>query len=369
MATTSNPPLRKAHAKPTRYEKTAAEIREVIREHHTPGDMLASERELAKQYNVSPMTMRKTLEVLVKEGVLQRYHRWGTVVADPLTTGEFAIVIRPQLLGFDASPAFTMIKTALIDNLHEHNQDWRVRLHTGRTVDEGADFPATLDLLHPDVLPGLRGVFSFHPLYELEPKLKEAKVPLVMLGLGNPDEGYAVGYDLTEGLAMSARHVREVGCKTLGFIWNAHDRPLKQYEQRDKHMLQISEQVGLEIRPEWIVRHNGDIKEQSGYDMFMRLWKQDTHPEALVVPDDIMCRGVLRAILHLGIDLPDDLRLVTMCNRGHNLPYHKSVTRYEFDPQEQARVAVQLMLTLARGDEPPTQRIMLSPHWIQGDTT
>ena len=48
-----------------------------------PGDMVASERELARAHKVSLMTARHALADLAREGMVERRHGSGTFVAPP----------------------------------------------------------------------------------------------------------------------------------------------------------------------------------------------------------------------------------------------------------------------------------------------
>lgn len=64
------------------------QIRETLREEISQGDLkrgekLPSEHELAAKFNVSRMTIRKSIEDLVDEGLLYRRHGVGTFVAYP----------------------------------------------------------------------------------------------------------------------------------------------------------------------------------------------------------------------------------------------------------------------------------------------
>ncbi|MBW0448288.1 GntR family transcriptional regulator [bacterium M00.F.Ca.ET.228.01.1.1] len=49
----------------------------------SPGDRIPSERELAEQFSISRMTMRKAITNLVRTGVLERRSTSGTFVASP----------------------------------------------------------------------------------------------------------------------------------------------------------------------------------------------------------------------------------------------------------------------------------------------
>jgi DNA-binding LacI/PurR family transcriptional regulator len=85
--------------------------------------------------------------------------------------------------------------------------------------------------------------------------------------------------------------------------------------------------------------------------------------------DDINCRGVLRAMLRLGVEPPAQIRLVSHATRGVELSYHKPVTRVEYDPAEQARAAIEIMLGLQRQPDSEPRIIWVPGRLVKGETT
>ncbi|MGH9764390.1 MAG: GntR family transcriptional regulator, partial [Blastocatellia bacterium] len=66
------------------YKRIQNQIRERIEEGHLrPGDVVDSEREMAKRHKVSLMTARHALADLAREGLVERRHGAGTFVAPP----------------------------------------------------------------------------------------------------------------------------------------------------------------------------------------------------------------------------------------------------------------------------------------------
>lgn len=101
----------------------------------------------------------------------------------------------------------------------------------------------------------------------------------------------------------------------------------------------------------------------------MQLWKLPQKPDGIVVTDDVACRGILQACLQLGVDLPNDVQLVSHSNKGVEFPYHKPLTRLEFDPQEQVKHALELIVDML-GNKTITEKHVLVPgKLISGDTT
>lgn len=80
-----------------RYIKFAHRLQTTINKgDYLPGEKLPSQRELAKQFGTTLMTIRKALTLLEDEGLIRTEHGVGTFVVNPhLPEHEF------QLLGFD----------------------------------------------------------------------------------------------------------------------------------------------------------------------------------------------------------------------------------------------------------------------------
>jgi GntR family transcriptional regulator len=67
-----------------RYLKIAAELRERIRSgEHKAGARLSTQRQLAREFGVTLMTLRQALELLERERLIRRQHGLGTFVAAP----------------------------------------------------------------------------------------------------------------------------------------------------------------------------------------------------------------------------------------------------------------------------------------------
>lgn len=349
------------------YRQIAADLRELIRGELAPGSLLPGEHALAARYSVHRMTVRQALDVIAQEGLIRRRQGKGSVVVDSAAIGECAIVVRPQLLDQGKFPFYSLACTALVEAVGVANPGLTVRLHVGKQTDTGWEFPKTLDLLDPRILPHLRGVYTFHPLFEIEDRLLSANVPVVGLTeIGQYTVFTARDALFEEGFA----HLKSAGCQTLGVIWAI---PAGRDWREDIRGTWVTRRLDAGIvdgHPEWVEPYVGEeITERTGYDSFMRLWHGASRPEGVLVTDDIMCRGVLRAALHLGIELPRDLKLITYANRGIELPYHKPVTRIEYDPVELVRRAVKLMGQLQEGKKPARRCIRLAGRLVLGETT
>ncbi|MCF7853843.1 MAG: substrate-binding domain-containing protein [Candidatus Pacebacteria bacterium] len=351
----------------TSYTTIHKQLRREIESDYVPGQMLASENTLASRFSVSRLTIRRALAVLRDEGLVQSYHGRGTVVADRLSTGEMAIVLSDAMLEPNGSRYYSMVTARINESIRNKHPRMRVRTHIEPYTKDPRNFPKELTLMEPDVLRTLRGVFTFNPLYQLEDELKAANVPVVTMGKAGT---HRITYDRRQFMELAARHIADAGARTIGIIWTTF---LKEIESEEDNFLLIFRdtigKLGLQTKPQWCVCHEGHIAESDGYDRFLNYWKMPEKPAALIVTDDVLCAGVLRATLKLGLSLPKDIKCLTLSNAGVTLPYHKPVTSVNVSPEEMAKRAVSIMTQLVRGDEASSGTIRTPVTLSIGETT
>jgi GntR family transcriptional regulator len=81
-----------------RYQRIAEALREqILKGTVAPGGQLANQRQLAREFGVTLMTLRQALEVLEREKLIVRRHGLGTFVASPVI--DYDILHLPRLAG------------------------------------------------------------------------------------------------------------------------------------------------------------------------------------------------------------------------------------------------------------------------------
>jgi len=354
----------------------AKEVYEVLKERIrflATGIPLPSMLELRDEFQVSQGVIEKAFVALEAQGLIERKPRKGVFVADRMATGEVAIVMTRRSLEPSVSPGYNATCSALASVFEEYASPYKVKLHLGNSVVSGDEFPGTLDILEPHVLLRLRGVFSFHPLYEVESKLEAAHVPVVYsCQFGH----YGVYFNRKEMVRESVAHLVETGCRSICLLLPKYTGTYlgSSFVDVSAVFSQICSDQGVVHWNESIPYKEGGFTEQHGFDLFMQMWEKSDHPHAtrpdgVLVLDEVLCAGVLRAIQRLGLSLPDDLRLITQTTKGLALPYHDPVTRVEYDVEAQARCVVEMMETLQRGDEPEQKKVVLKGVLVKGKTT
>lgn len=333
-----------------------------------PGVPLPPVPELMAELSSSRVTLDKVYNLLEQQGLIERKWRKGVFVADRLTTtGEVAIVLKRTLLDPGASRTYALACSGLRGALHDFNPKWAVKLHLGEGTVSDLEMFTFLDLLEPTVLPRLRGVLSFHSLQAMEAKLAAADVPVVYVGTSAP-WGPGVFLDHDRMVRDGIRRLAEAGCRRVALLWSwMIGQPTKGGE--GEVAAAAAADCGVEFREEGIGHDLGGWTERHGYELFMRLWWQPERPDGVMVVDDVLCHGVLRAIQELRVNLPGDLRLVTHANRGIDFPYPRPVSRVEFDLNEWTGKAVKMLETRIRGGCPEPTAEYVQATWIKGETT
>ena len=99
--------------------------------------------------------------------------------------------------------------------------------------------------------------------------------------------------------------------------------------------------------------------ERTGYKQFQALWKSSERPEGLIVFPDVMVRGVITAMLEIGVAVPDDLKLVLHRNEGISYINPFPASYIVSSPHNVAMMLIeQLRLRIKGGDAGPVYESM-----------
>jgi GntR family transcriptional regulator len=151
------------NGKPT-YKRIQNVIRRRIEEGQLkPGDMVASERELAKAHKVSLMTARHALADLAREGMVERRHGSGTFVAPPKIHFNKLMSYTEQMASRGLAANSRIVSSGVLDNEPEIAARLSLsassHLFTLERVRQAADEPFALETcyLSADEFPALAG--------------------------------------------------------------------------------------------------------------------------------------------------------------------------------------------------------------------
>ena len=95
-------------------------------------------------------------------------------------------------------------------------------------------------------------------------------------------------------------------------------------------------------------RADGDLDdgptEDGGYASFLKAWQRlRGQVDAVIIPDDIVAKGVVQAVMMLGPEVAQRLHLLALTNKDSGIFYPLPVDAIEVDTGEVARLAVALL--------------------------
>ncbi|MFA5864086.1 MAG: substrate-binding domain-containing protein [Phycisphaerae bacterium] len=354
-----------------KHEWLSQEIRREILEQKIPvGQKLLTDNELMEKYKISRSTVVHAMKTLREEGHVSRKVGAGTFVRDKTNTGEIAVVAEDRVLRMECTPIWHMTISGVVDVVREQNSQWRPKIHMVTLDPVNTGMIKNCDLLDPQVVPNLRGVFSMTPLRGgIAEKLTERGIPSVLYGSGiGPYHPNQIDFDIDQMNRLAFQHLAQTGCKTVGFLYEGPKQ--EHFAGRVQKVSTFFRENGLQCRPEWMVHYPSPaISEKGGYELFHKLWKQPVRPEGIFVDDDLQFRGVVRAAMELGVRFPEDIKVITISPIGVPLPYHKAVTVIGLDVHKLAKASVDMMEKLIRRIEPEKRHVLIPVELIKGDTT
>lgn len=188
--------------------------------------------------------------------------------------------------------------------------------------------------------------------------LKESDFPFVIIGRNDdyPDllmvdnDNVLAAYDAT-------RHLIQLGHERIGFV----SGPPNMFVSRDRQegFQQAILDAGLPMRQEWIVE--GEFLQESGYRAMSFFMSLPERPTALVVIDDVVSFGIMRALHELGYKVPEQLSIVSF----NNIPLAElaspPITSIDIGIYQLGYTASQALLYSIQGDS-AGQRRYLIPH-------
>ena len=98
--------------------------------------------------------------------------------------------------------------------------------------------------------------------------------------------------------------------------------------------------------------------EEQGFQGAMALLANaDTRPDALIVADDLMTRGALRALAQRGLQPGRDVQIVSHANRGSDVlrGLESELSLIEFDPAAVVQAMFEALEALMAGESPPPE--------------
>ncbi|MGC4046971.1 MAG: GntR family transcriptional regulator, partial [Armatimonas sp.] len=294
-----------------RWVTIASSLKNAILAGELPaGARIASEVEMANQWNVSPMTVHRALTELQRDGWVVRRRRAGTVVAD--RSAQPVIKIALVCTNYTDLP-----QAAYFNGIEEglSADQYLLPLSTGNNPQEEARClkralaECAAIICYPTGAP------------ENTPLLQQAAATLPLLFIDCTIEGVdadAVMTDNAGSMQLGLRHLQQLGHTRIGYFMQ-HPQPVSSARDRLAGYLAFQKDELGQADPQRLVRSfSVDLSWSDYYHAveaaLIELLKQPEPITALACQQDTQMILVQEACVRLGIALPDDLAVLSFSN-------------------------------------------------------
>ncbi len=336
------------------HRQVAKAIRKQIALSHKPGDKFASQNVLARQFGISPTTVREAVSALVQEGILERRHGSGTFVAEP--RGELVVGV---LIELDIScPNTSYYWLRLTQQLRRFFEAHGLasRLYCGMTQ---AGSPPPLLPTSPEFAADLKrgrlaglaiiGSMILPPWVEL---LRQNHVPTVGQ---HRSLFHAVPNVWPRLIRAATERLIELGRRDIAFIgWQgASDKIPPGSSMQYEEFSAVLRRHNLPERPERAAIMTPPSRPTTGWDAMRTIWTaRRQRPDAVLVADDMLYAGASMAIESLGLRVPRQLTVATHWTAGSPIAIRTPVVGLVMDVDDHARRIGQSLLDVMAGRAP-----------------
>jgi DNA-binding LacI/PurR family transcriptional regulator len=206
-----------------------------------------------------------------------------------------------------------------------------------------ASIHAAIDSLMADAVDGIIVLAPMTAVVEVLRGL-DTDVPIVAFEQGSPASSTTVSIDEVLGAQLATRHLLDLGHET---VWHVSGPPgwMASDARRKGWLSELSLNRRL-VNPEFATR---DWTAESGYRAGLAI-ADDPAITAVLVANDAMALGVMKALNERGIDVPGDVSIVGFDDVSEARYFQPSLTTVRLDFNEVGRLAVERVLRLMRSE-------------------
>ncbi|MEW6507348.1 MAG: GntR family transcriptional regulator [Bacteroidota bacterium] len=297
------------------YEQVELDIKNKIQKGILlPGQQIASQNDLAREYEVSLITIKKALFNLVNEGVLYTRIGKGTYVAEPSSRKidlsahkTIGLVLRDI-----KHPYFSSVVHYIEERANELGFNLLLSSSSNNMEKEEAQINRFRNLGVDGII--IASLSLQYRATDYIKKLHEENFPYVMVSYMHDPECWYIGSDHEYGGFLATEHLIKLGYKKIGFLHVGRGNLLSEIRKNGYYRALSEYNIPYDSR---LINYPGDenfefINDRfvQGYQFGKNFKNLEIKPDALFIHSDLMAVGFENAILEEGFNIPDDIAIV-----------------------------------------------------------
>ena len=335
-----------------------------------PGERLPTIQQMRREFGVSLTTLNSALEEMEARKVLQRRNGVGVFVA-PRATRTVALLCDPSFLEGNAhSPLWSALVKGLRERIEAAGET--LEIHFARPAT-----PKTPPI--PDALAWqleqkrVQGVLGLGLHLETVQWLQNAGVPLVGFACWGDEETHHVSYAHGQQFFEAAIAIlREQNCRVIeawfpvmSWMWPNHQVGSGRWRELcgelGEQIAAAARGTGVAVKARFLTelleQQNPQISHQEqGFQLAQTVFgpqsNVQTKPDGIIMWDDMTAHGALIGLHRLGVDVGQQVVIVSQSNAGSPVLERESdeITRLEFEPQAVVALMFEQIETLMENE-------------------
>ncbi|MFA7183304.1 MAG: GntR family transcriptional regulator [Victivallales bacterium] len=349
-------------------------INDILQRKLRKNDRFFSETELCKKYDVSRITVRRSIAELVEENILYKIPAKGTFVSDeieekaflPALEKEISIIV-PDIDEYAVSTICSGVKQ------EADEKNYRSAIYTsGRNIEKECQEINRLKQTNcrgAIIFPNW-GKVNAEQIFEL--KRQKFNFVLVDRFFREIDTDYVV-VDNKKGAFLAVSHLIELGHTRIAHIaWPAHtagtDRLEGYKDALIKNKLLIEDDLIILLDFSKFARLNIE-PESGGYEETKKLLSLNPRPTAIFTASDPVAFEALRAIREAGLKVPEDISIVGFDDLKFSALLDTPLTTVAQPFREIGKTAMRILADKIEGKSKEIRQVVLEPKLIVRNST
>lgn len=337
--------------------------RMIMRDHLRRGTRLPSEHQLTSKFRVSQRTVREALIRLENDGLIERRQGSGTYVLKDRRTTTITVLASMEKLTSPTGYFYRRLVDEARKQIEGSGYRFVLSVGQGKATEE---FSASIPLLEKPVSGKTFGVLSTMNMKLLDNRLDEADIPSVSISAAIPDAKHCVVLDYARMTELGAQLLKDHGYDNFVLMHAENLRDKHEREMRiemDRILLKA-----VDLDPKRLIGVPASLQFEDISGVIKQLSLRPNWPRAIFFHDDALCDVATRAILGLGLRVPDELAIVTHANVGRRFEFPVKLTCVEFDPKEIAHAAWKMLAELIAGERSEADLVYIQPRIREGES-
>jgi DNA-binding LacI/PurR family transcriptional regulator len=312
------------------------------------GSVFPSERELVLHFGVSRGTIRKVLFSMVHDGLIVRRPGQGTFVAasEKKNTAELkfetigVVMYAPSM----ESHGFMFRLWNAINDVAQRD-DHHVLLLPFTNNNVAASSGYLLDSVQKRGIKGVIVTAEEVPDEEIM-LLHKNNIPTVLLERYSPDKEIpSIRIDYQNKILRAVRHLKSLGHKRIAYIGN--ERKYRVVRECIKYFCASVKFIGLEYEDR-LIKMGGRVGART-FQATSELLAMKEPPTAVIVQDPFHYIGVLNACRQRGLEIPEQLSVISLTEFHIGSILEPALTSYDIDALKMVHIAFETLDKMMRG--------------------